>query len=225
MDIYEHIIRIAETSELKPRDWVIFELGAHLGSDTFNLRKIFPHGKLIAFEPDSRNFRALCQKDFTVGHVLHTPKLVNAAIGAKDGKAVLYQSSGHPPDHDPASNHTASSSICKPKKDTGFDWLSFENKEIVPVYTLDAYCSRNRIDHIDFIWSDIQGAELDMIKGGQNMLAKTRYLYTEYGQTTYESSVGLDDILKGLPGEWEVVEQYQWDVLLKNKNYEKAIPS
>lgn len=219
MDIYEHIIRISETSGVKPRDWVIFELGAHLGSDTKNLVKIFPYAKLFAFEPDERNYRALLSKKFSTGRIIPNLKIIQAAIGAKNGKTILYQSNGHPPDHDPASEHTASSSICKPKQDTGHDWLRFDNKHIVRVYTLDGVCNSYKVDHIDFIWSDIQGAELDMIKGGQGMLAKTRYLYTEYGQTTYESVTGLDDILKALPGEWEVVEQYQWDVLLKNKDF------
>ncbi|MEN9248224.1 MAG: hypothetical protein Q6L50_08560 [Gloeomargarita sp. GMQP_bins_120] len=35
----------------------------------------------------------------------------------------------------------------------------------------------------DFIWADVQGAEVDLIQGGLQALANTRYFYTEYANT------------------------------------------
>ena len=49
---------------------------------------------------------------------------------------------------------------------------------------------------IDFLWADIQGAEGEMIRGGQKALSATPFLYTEYSNDElYEDQVSLCEIL------------------------------
>ena len=70
---------------------------------------------------------------------------------------------------------------------------------------------------IDLIWADVQGAEGDLIEGGRQALARTRYFYTEYDdQELYEGQIPLAKLLSLLP-EFEIVPRYRWDVLLRNR--------
>jgi hypothetical protein len=70
---------------------------------------------------------------------------------------------------------------------------------------------------IDFIWADIQGAEINLIKGGKNTFKNVKYFYTEYSNgNLYKGDKGLKGILKLLPN-FEIECDYQGDVLLKNK--------
>ena len=73
-----------------------------------------------------------------------------------------------------------------------------------------------RIDTVDFIWADVQGAEGDMIRGGLRVLSRTRYLYTEWSDDElYEGQATLTEILRLLP-DFRVVELWSDDVLLEN---------
>ncbi|MCS7030108.1 MAG: hypothetical protein NZL92_01060 [Gloeomargarita sp. SKYG116] len=63
----------------------------------------------------------------------------------------------------------------------------------------------------------MQGAEVDLIQGGQQTLAKTRYFYTEYSsEELYEGQINLATLLKLLP-DFKLVYRFGGDVLLKNQ--------
>lgn len=97
--------------------------------------------------------------------------------------------------------------------------MTFEEVQ-VKCYKFDTYYQKRTLQPIiDFIWADIQGAEGDLIDGGQVAFSNVRYFYTEYSNDElYEGEIGLEEILKKLPGNWSVVEDYGSDVLLKNES-------
>ncbi len=67
-------------------------------------------------------------------------------------------------------------------------------------------------------------AENLFIRGGQEALGKTRYLYTEYSnRELYEGQVNLPQLLALLP-DYEVVARYPGDVLLRNKTLVTEVP-
>ena len=85
--------------------------------------------------------------------------------------------------------------------------------------TFDDYLIRENLSDkiIDFIWADIQGAEVDLILGGEQAFKNVRYFYTEYSDSElYEGEITLEKILELMPN-FEIVEDYKGDVLLKNK--------
>lgn len=203
MKIYDRIAEI-----LKNKSTVVFfELGACDGQQTLDILNMLEGKNLLyyAFEPVARLIPGIVSR--TKGRV----NIVNKAIGEKTGRAKFYNSINL--------NYSGSSSIRKPSHITYEQWpgMKFEERE-VDVVSLDDFCSERQIDHIDFIWADIQGAEIDMIKGGQKILANTDYLYTEYnGDEKYEGCIDLKGIMSMLPG-WSLVEDYVGDALLKNEN-------
>ena len=71
---------------------------------------------------------------------------------------------------------------------------------------------------------DVQGAEIDVIRGGRNALKYTRYLYTEYSnKELYEGQISLKPLLDELI-DFDVIVRYPDDILLKNKNESTLLP-
>ena len=76
----------------------------------------------------------------------------------------------------------------------------------------------NGIDRIDLICADVQGAEGDLIDGGRQALARTRFFYTEFSDREwYERQVKLATITPKLPG-FQLVEKLETDALLRNSS-------
>jgi FkbM family methyltransferase len=220
MTIIEHFNNAIFTSN-KP---VIYEFGACDGYHTNELLNILRKSNkpfvYHAFEPVESliaNIEAICKNHVGL-FSLH-----QCAVGAKNeiGKK-LYQSSNE---------YYGSSSIRKPKQVFEF-WkdMSFEEK-ICNVITFDSHIKEVGLSDtiIDFVWSDIQGAEIDLIKGGQEAFKNVRYFFTEFNNyELYEGQLyNQEELLKLLP-DFEIVEEYYEisedgtknlnDILLRNKN-------
>ena len=177
------------------------ELGAHTGTDTAWMARL-PAVTIHAFEPDPRN------------HPTRFPNVVlhRAAIADRDGSAPFVLST-----HGWGQQWTHSSSIKRPKNHLQRYPVTFGDAIEVPIVALDSFSRQNNLGVIDFIWADIQGAEGEMIRGGRQTLARTRYLYTEYSDDElYEDQATLSDILELLP-EFRIIELWSDDVLLENR--------
>lgn len=44
---------------------------------------------------------------------------------------------------------------------------------------LDEWAVQNNVDHIDFMWLDMQGAEMKMLQGAPQILKNVSVIYTE----------------------------------------------
>jgi FkbM family methyltransferase len=200
-----------------PRARVIVEIGANDGSHTLQLLNLFPDAKIFAFEPDPR---ALARFKANVSD----PRVrFEAAVGANEGEAEFHVSSGLPPAAPPElevhypQGWDQSGSLRAPKTHRiVWPWCKFESKITVPVWRLDSWARQHEIDHIDFIWADVQGAEGDLIAGAQATLARTRYLYTEYSNDEwYEGQPTLQQLVDMLPN-FVILHRFALDVLFKN---------
>lgn len=146
--------------------------------------------------------------------------ILNKAIGHKDGLVDFYQSGGEKKEGElKTDSYYGSSSINEPKN-VFIYWpdMTFEKKQIESI-KFDTYIKENNLKNkiIDFVWADIQGAEINLIRGGKKTFKNVRYFYTEYSNGgLYKGDKGLDGILKALP-DFKIECDYQGDVLLKNK--------
>jgi FkbM family methyltransferase len=146
----------------------------------------------------------------------------NFAIGNTNSIIPFYVSGGYKIEDGVIKDHYyGSSSIRKPKLVTEvWNQMTFYQDSVQSV-SLDYFVQSKGLNDriIDFIWADIQGAEIDLIRGGENTFQNVKYFYTEYSNSElYEGQVFLSDICNLLP-EFEIVEDYKGDVLLKNKKY------
>jgi FkbM family methyltransferase len=179
------------------------ELGSHCGADTAWLSEL-PEVTLHAFEPDPRN-----EQPARANVTLH-----RAAVGARDGRGKLILSRegwGQP--------WTYSSSTRRPANHLERYPVSFDGEVDVQLITLDTFFREQGLERVDFIWADVQGAEGDVIRGGEQALRRTRFLYTEYSDDElYEGQPTLSEILALLPA-FRVLELWPDDVLLENRSF------
>lgn len=160
-----------------PEAPIVVEAGAHIGTDTRRMSAMWPQGTVHAFEPVPPLFARLAQNTAHCSNVVCHP----FAIGSAVGRATLNLSSG-------ASD--GSSSLLKPTGhlDTHPD-IRFERSIDVDVVTLDEWAMRNDVMSVDFLWLDLQGAELAALRGAEHLLSQVRAIHTEVSLVnTYEDA-------------------------------------
>lgn len=205
MTILDHY----KNAVLEATDAVVVEIGAADGGDTEALASaLIANGKpyrLYAFECEPKNIPKIEAKK--IPGLLFRP----VAISDVDGTGRFVGSGSWP----------YSGSLKEPKLHRiSHAWIPFEPPISVETVKLDTVFREEHLDHIDFLWMDVQGAEDLVISGGQKALARTKLLYTEiYEDEQYTGQIGRVEILKRLPGKWAIVEDYGGDVLFKNLNY------
>ena len=203
---------------LGPAPQVILEIGANHGMHTQLFVRSFPTARIHAFEPDPRAIEAF-RKQVTDRRVT----LHELAIGAANGRAQFHVSSGLPPDATPQvkaeypKGWDQSGSLRAPKTHKEkWPWCKFQRTINVEVRTLDTWSRKHEPGPIDFLWADTQGAEADLVSGGRDTLARTRYFYTEcFDDELYEGAPNLSTLVDMLPN-FEIVKRYESDVLLRN---------
>jgi len=203
---------VKDISFWRPARPAIIELGAHHGNDTvvlYDACGVSPH--YLAVEADPRNIPLLVNR---VGN--RNARVAHYAVAGHCGTVDLNLSSGP--------NATGSSSIRRPKEHLrSFPETIFAEVVVVPALTLDALASVYQMySAIDLIWCDIQGAERDMIAGGQETLKRTSYLLCECDAVEmYEGQITRDGFLDLLPG-WELIGEWPENANLLLQNRAKA---
>lgn len=199
-------------------DSVIFEIGCHMGLDTEKIKEITNCRQYHCFECDPRNIEIIKKQKLDI-------ILNECAVSDLDGEVELYQSTGKPPvtfqEHILNENDwTASSSIKRPKEHLVVTpWCQFTEPIKVNSVRVDSYIEINKLTKIDFIWMDVQGAEIEVLNGLGKSKECVSYIFTEYSEKElYEDGkAGKEDILRILGKDWEIVHDFGTDILLKNK--------
>ncbi|WP_082398398.1 FkbM family methyltransferase [Aeropyrum camini] len=132
---------------------IVFDIGANIGIYTLNVAPKVE--KVIAIEPEPSNFELLLN-NVILNNLTSKVLPLNIAIGTKDGKTKLYLDN-------------------KGGSGTHSIVLKRSSKYLnVPYYKLDTiYKNLKRksiIDHVDLIKIDVEGAELLVLHGAQNLL-------------------------------------------------------
>jgi FkbM family methyltransferase len=196
-------------------DPVILEIGANDGTHTAWFKQVFPAAVVHCFEPNAsavQRFRQYAGK-------LPQVNLYEVAVGRTNGKVPFYPSVTRDGESG-SSKWDASGSLRMP---TGHlrvhPEISFAEPIYVPSIRLDDWFEDKQIEKVDFIWMDVQGAELDVFSGASNTISRTRYLYTEYAiEELYKGQPSLKEILAALP-QFKPVIRYLNDVLLCNNRF------
>jgi FkbM family methyltransferase len=139
-----------------------FDVGANQGFFTLlAAQKTGTGGRVFAFEPSPREFARLCCniRLNRFKNVVLEPVAVGTCGGLTDFHVCL-------------GKWGSLSSIMPLPCDTTDPQQTIK----VPVTSIDAYSSRNNIEQIDFIKIDVEGGELDVLKGGINVLISRRPL-------------------------------------------------
>lgn len=140
-------IKILER-EVKP-GMIVLDIGANIGFYAEVLSTfVGKHGKVLCFEPDKKNFKHLESVTKSLQNVFPYEK----AIDSKSGKINIYTSKELNVDH----------RTYKPEH--------FDKVTEVDSCSLDDFCNENCIPKVDFIKMDIQGYEMEALRGAEKIL-------------------------------------------------------
>lgn len=156
------------TKNYLPDNPVIIECGGCNGHDTRLMTQTWPLGEVHTFEPVPALFQVLKANTLLFSNVFS----YELALGDYCGKALFHVSKYN-------DINSGSSSLLPPKKHVERDpQTKFDEKIIVNIVTLDAWAAEHGIQYIDFLWLDMQGYELNMLKVSE-LAKKAKVIFTE----------------------------------------------
>lgn len=132
---------------------IFLDLGANVGQYTLVAAPLVSqNGAVHAFEPDPRTY---AQLSYNVrANSLANVRLNKVAVSSSTGIACL---------HLPTTDNLGAASLRTPR--------TFSGRTVqTSCVTLDSYCARNQIEAINVMKIDVEGAELDVLRGGETVL-------------------------------------------------------
>jgi FkbM family methyltransferase len=167
-------------SDMIKSESIIFDVGANIGIySLIAAKKIKTPGKIFAFEPSEWAFNRL-KENISLNSV-NSIELINKAVSNYNGKTDFYLC------EDDAYNSLGSEPMQK-----------VVAKKIVAVITLDNFCANEKIDKINILKIDTEGADFLVLKGAAGLLSKEQapVIFCEYNRYTKASKdFELNDML------------------------------
>lgn len=157
---------------------IIFDIGANRGEYTKALLNYFPDAQIHSFEPAKATYQTL-KNNVQENNV----KLNNFGISDSMSESVLY--------YDKENSGLASLY----NRQLDYFGIGFNKSETVKLDTLDHYCSDNDIPRIDLLKIDIEGNELNALKGATRLLSEKRIkaIQIEFGGCNIDSRIFFRD--------------------------------
>ncbi len=191
-------IQKLKNSDMKKNEWsrqrellknkadVIFDVGANKGDTTLKYLNIFPNAKIHSFEPFPESYEIFIRRHKESLNVL----LNKYALSNSIGRASLN-----------INKSVDTNSLLKSKKigaTSDKSCISIGQIE-VETNTIDNYCIQHNIKEIDILKIDVQGSEIEVLKGALNMFKKEgiKLIYIEtYFKEQYVNQPLFHDISK-----------------------------
>lgn len=145
-DIYERHHKLRQGD-------IVVDVGAHIGTFTLKaLRTVGSSGFVVGVEPASKNFRLLSRN--VAANSMQNVAIFNVGLGGEPGRAELnlYKRGG---ENSVFKRETPPAAV-----------------EAIQIDTLDSIANRLSLSHVDFVKIDVEGFELEVLKGGKNVLAR-----------------------------------------------------
>jgi len=136
----------------------VLDIGAHHGFYTLLASKLVGStGKVFAFEPSARERRVL--RIHSTLNLCRNVRILPLALGAENGSSDLYV----------VEKWAAG---CNSLRPPAADVQASTTREQVRVARLDDQLALLKIDHVDFMKLDVEGGELAVLQGAQQLLAR-----------------------------------------------------
>jgi FkbM family methyltransferase len=175
-----------------PPDGLMLDIGANVGLITIPLgRHLRQGGRLISFEPVPSNARAL-RDNVVLNDLSNVVDVREHALGHTDGTLSIGRETGTGAGTGNAFTRESALGIAEP-----LEWT------VVPLHRLDDVLQFPAITRLDLIKMDVEGAELDVLRGARQTVTRFRpIIYGEFQLTLRSASSGtfadVADILSGL---------------------------
>ena len=160
-------------------DFVVIEAGANIGSESLLISRLAPQGKVYCFEPNPYTFDRL--KINIAINELNNVYAYDYALGEADG-AIHF--------------NIYPKGFCNAGMSSKYMETPLTKKITVTQKTLDNFVKEQQIERVDFIKMDIQGAEMDMIKGSLETIARFKPIIFTEACEPYNDTNKLYELLK-----------------------------
>jgi FkbM family methyltransferase len=217
---YKHIeksIEIAGKFSGKTGEFIIADVGGSTGTTAILYSKAFPKAPVYVFEPIQESFSALKERLKNERNAFP----INKALGNEVGKASINVAS-----------RISSSSIFNlytdPSAPVFTEALAHERTETIQISTLDTEIPEDK--QVLILKIDVQGYELEVLKGGAETLKRTQVITLEMnnhnGYTGSPKYFELDNFLRNtgfclyelLPSTHTNGRLVEWDCIYVNQN-------
>ncbi len=168
-----HIVEVLKKKVAS--DAICLDIGANIGSISVTLSLLAPGGRIFAFEPVAENYEFL-RKNLEANGIRNVEPF-RLALSDQNGRAQF--------------NFTSEFAGGAHFSDTS--WVdSREKSESVEMRTLDSWVKEKKIEQIDVIKLDVEGAELRVLRGAEETLKRFRpVLIVEFNGFTLEKIAGI----------------------------------
>jgi FkbM family methyltransferase len=157
----------------------VVDVGAHIGLySLIAAKRVGPAGKVIAIEPDPENFKIL-RKNILLNQSRNIDALECAAYSARE-KLKLFL-----PELE--QGRTIFNTVMQDRAKTSINFLEVEAN------TLDNILESKNITEVNWIKIDVEGAELEVLKGAVNTLSSnkdTTFVIEIHGSEIYKEVLG-----------------------------------
>ena len=158
---------------------IVVDVGAHIGLySLIAAKRVGPGGKVIAIEPDPENFKIL-RKNILLNRSKNIEALECAAYSARE-KLKLFL-----PELE--QGRTIFNTVMQDRAKTSINFLEVEAN------TLDNILESKNITEVNWIKIDVEGAELEVLKGAVNTLSSnkdTTFVIEIHGSEIYRELLG-----------------------------------
>lgn len=157
----------------------VIHIGAHYGQEHSTYLDLGIN-KIVYFEPQRSIYDKLVEnvKPF---------QCINKALGNSVGNVMM---------NCETANQGMSSSILTPDLHISqYPHIVFDHREDVIISTLDLEVKEHNLIDFNMIAMDVQGYELEVLKGSRNTLWNIEYVYTEVNRASvYRNCVEIDEL-------------------------------
>lgn len=173
----EYLLRMRDTQHIDPK--VIYDIGACVLHWQKGAKTVWPNARFVLFEAMDEVepiFLESGMKDYNLG-----------VLSDVDGKQVSFYQNTEVPG---GNSYYKENGEINPAADAYFNE---SHKRIKKALTLDTVVKRKRFPKPDLIKIDVQGAELDVLKGAENALEQCKNLILELQRVEYNKGAPLKD--------------------------------
>lgn len=141
------------------REIVALDIGANTGELTRRMVEVFPKARVHAFEPAPDVFEALAKATGELKGV----RRHNLAVGAKEGEVTLSITRDR--------HFSSVLPVSEVGKLHAGHLAEAERTVRVPMVSLDGWAQHEGVGRVDLIKIDVQGLELDVLRGAAGLIA------------------------------------------------------
>lgn len=134
--------------------WNIMDVGANIGTTALTFAQLASKGRVIAFEPNSTNFKRLSENASL--NQAKNISLNNVGLGSKDEQVKLYVID----ETNPGMNRILN----------GASVQDSVRSEVITIKRLDDFLTKEALERVDLVKIDVEGYEFNVLKGAERIL-------------------------------------------------------